>query len=635
MGSRTSRELLPALAVFLLTVLVFLPSLRLGLVWEDRLNLIENTGWRGFSPGWWFTGFAGGDFKPLVWLTYSLEHSLWGLAPAGYHLTNVILHGLNAALVFLLIRRLTGAGGYWAFAAALFFSLHPLRVEAVSWITSRKEVLFAFFYFLSLLAYLKGIYPPPRRAPSGPGGVSGAGGPSPRRFWLSLSLLAAFLSYLSKPMAVSLPAVLLLIDWLRGRFPGRGSGRLLLEKAPYLIGAAGTAAAAFYGQSVSGALALVSRLGVGSRIYLAGRGLFFYLEKTLVPAGLRPVYPVPETVPVPAAGILLSASAVAAVTVICWRVRKRGGKLPLFCWLWYLAAWLPVSGFFQTGLTVRADRFSYLPAVAVSLLAAYAGTRFLNRRPGPAAAAAALLVLAALTVRQQGLWRDDLTLWERFVDSESYAVHFNLGNAYYRLGRNEEAAAAYRRGLEYRPEHPSGHQNLALALLELGEYAEAERHCRRALELDPSSPRAWGHLGGALFRMGREREAEEAFRRALELDPGRPESHVNLANVLAARGEYGAAEELYRAALALDPALVSARYNLAYTFETAGRLAEAEAEYRRALALYPGHRSARYNLALLLLRSGEPAAAREQLEELARRYPGDKGAAGLLEMAEP
>lgn len=646
---------LPVLAVFLLTVLVFLPSLRLDFVWEDRLNLLDNTGWRGFSPGWWFTSFVAGDFKPLVWATYSLEYSLWGLAPAGYHLTSVLLHGLNAALVFLLVKRLAGAGGIWAAAAALFFSLHPLRVEAVSWITARKEVLFAFFYLGAILAYLKAAErreilrfaqddPYGRnllRARDGRAGSSDRnaatgsdsrdGGTGKRfserlqLFWFLLSIALAYLSFLSKPMAVSLPAILLLLDWHQGRFVRKRFGFLVLEKVPYAVGAAGVAAAAFYGQIIRGALAVVSRLPVINRVYLAARGIIFYLEKTFLPLRLQPVYPIPDTTPIPITRLIIYTLIVILITIASYSMAKRGRKILLFCWGWYIAAWLPVSGIFQTGLTVWADRFSYLPAIALSFLAAWAGDRYLKKPYGVICAVGALAVFSGLAIRRQGFWRDDLTLWERFGESESYVVHFNLGNAYLRSGRNREAADSYRRGVRLRPEHAEGHQNLGLALSNLGEHRQAERHFRLALGLDPESARAWSHLGGALFEMGRKREAEEAVGRAVALEPGRPEFRVNLANVLAARGEYADAAEHYRAAIELAPASVSAYYNLAVTLEAEGRPAEAEQVYRRALALDPGHRSARYNLALLLLRGEDFAAARDQLEELDRRHPGDEG----------
>lgn len=572
------RFALPA-AAGVLTILVFLPSLRGELVWEDRLNLIENTGWMGFSPGWWLTSFVAGDYKPAVWTSYALDYFLWGrFAPFGFHIPNLLLHGLNAALLALLARRLAGGGRFWPLAAALLFSLHPLRVEAVSWVTSRKEVLFACFYLVSVWAYLK-IPGDPRRS----------------RLWYGLSVAAAFLSFLSKPMSVSLPAVLLLLDWyLRRPVP---AVRLIREKIPYLLGAIAVSAAAFYGQSSAGALALVSRLPAESRLFLAARGAVFYLEKTVWPFGLFPIYPIIGVEPPPWGRMIGYSAVLLAVTALAICRRRRGDALPLFCWGWYLLTWLPVSGFFQTGLTAWADRFSYLPAVSFSLLAAGVGSRYLQGRSGRLAAAGTILVLGVLTFRQQGFWQDEVAMWERFGDSGAPAVHLNLANSLSRRGRLKEAVGGYRRSLELRPLQPAAHHNLGLVLVDLGESGEAEEH----------------------------------FLQAVELEPCRAEYRVNLANVLAGRGEWEAAEDQYRAALRIAPDSVSARYNRAYTLQVSGRQGEAEEEYRRVISLDPGHFSARYNLALLLLERGEGVGARLQLEEAARIRPESEPVRRLLD----
>jgi len=567
------KSALAGLGVCLLALAIFLPSLSGELVWEDRLNLIETTGWReALSPAWWLGSRTGGDWKPLVWAGYALEYRLWGLNPFGYRMGNLFLHGLNALLVYLLLRRLAGAEIPGAVLGALFWALHPLRVESVAWITERKDVQFTFFYLLAVWAW--GHY---RRNSS--------------RGWYLAAWLAGLASLLSKAMAVTLPLVLILLDWQRER-PRRN---LLRDKIPFLVPAFLAALAAVSAQVSRGALTPLTELSWAGRVGLIAVSAVFYLFKTLFPLGLHPVYTLGD----PPAFLegAISAAVLGYLGLALLRSRNPS-RVSVLGWGWYFLSWLPVSGVLRTGLTSVADRFSYLPAVGLSLVLVPFLFRFPLRRSG-LPAAAVLGCLALLTLRQEGRWRDNLSLWSPLRESRSPVPAYNLGNELERRGRTEEARILYLEAIGKDARHSSAHFNLANLLEKTGDEAGAERHFRLALEANPAALEARINLGNLLFRGGRPEEALEEFKSALVSNPGRLDARGNLANTLASLGRIEEALVEYRILLEADPGAAGTWFNLGYTLETAGRTGEAASAYRRALALDPGHRAARRNLELL------------------------------------
>jgi len=369
------------LAVFAVTVLVF--SRSLGgefLDWDDVSNLVTNPHYRGFNLRWIF-GLHFVHWYPLTWLSFSLDHALWGLDPFGFHLTNVLLHGANAALFASLTASPT---------AALFFALHPLRVESVAWITERSDLLSAFF----LLAAVK---------------WRGAG-------WYAAAVL-------SKASVTPLP-----LAWKPARRPA------------YFALAAGAAVMAVLAQRKIGALWGAEQLGLPERVGVYLYNAAFYVAKTVFPVGLVPLVPMPEDWTFP----WLAASAVALMTAFAWRRRRwREG------WLWYLLFLAPVAGLVKTGPQLVADRYSYLACLPFALLAR-------GRWTWPV-----LAVLAVLTWRQQGVWKDSETFWRYTGESGVCAGWNNLGNALLRKGDRAGAEAAYQEALLCRPGHPVAVENLS------------------------------------------------------------------------------------------------------------------------------------------------------------------------------
>jgi tetratricopeptide (TPR) repeat protein len=535
---RASRVVL-ALLLLALTVAVFLPATRNGFVdYDDDRYLTKNPVVRaGLTAGgarWAFTSFAAANWHPLTWLSHMLDVELFGMDPARHHRTSVLLHGANAALMLLVLAGLTGALLPSALVAALF-ALHPLHVESVAWAAERKDVLAALFWWLALGAHLRYV----RR-------------PSSARYAATALLFLAGL--LAKPMLVTLPLVLLLLDWWplgRTRPPGgdpsaRGQlrllgTRLLAEKLPLLGLAAASSAVTYLAQARGGA---VQAVPLGER--WAGVALAYaaYLEKTLAPAGLVFFYPRPEPLPaLSAAGALLL---LAGLTFLSLRWLRRRPWLAVG-WLWYLGTLVPVVGVVPVGLQAIADRYTYLPLTGVFLALAWSARPLAARLPGGRVAAgiavAALLVpLAAMTRLQIGHWRGSETLFRHAlaVSPRNAIALTNLGFTLGEAGRVGEAVPLLEEAMRLRPRDPKPPQVLGTLLGMAGRLAEAESLLRRALALGMDTAEVHSHLGIVLLQTGRAAEARERFLAAVRIDPRYPEAHYNLG---LAAGRLGLEEE--------------------------------------------------------------------------------------------
>jgi len=565
------------LSVCLFTTAIFLPSLGGDFVWEDHLNLLENTGWRT-EPGWWFESLTGGDYKPLVWAGYSLEYMFWEMNPLGYHLDNILLHALNALMVFFLIRALCPCTVRVALFSALVFSLHPLRVESVAWITERKDVQFSFFYLLALLTYLRYL-----RKQSG--------------IWYLLAWLISLGAFFSKAMAVSLPFILLLVDTIQGRIRKGKWRKILLEKLPFLVPAAIMGFLALQAQVSSLALTGLDELSLGNRFVLCSLSGVFYLYKTIIPLALQPVYRVDI-----AALYFLPLGFLSCWAIVFLVVSLlRGGcrwRRTWTGWSWYLLTWLPISGIARTGLSALADRFSYLPAVGLSLVLAWLLVGVSSRRLA-LVGAVVVIVLSVLTIRQQSRWRNNAALWEPMLGGNHPVPIYNLANESQRRGFYSRASRLYLRCLELAPRYYSAHYNLANLLAGRGDISGSEEHYRHALKINPGAIEAHINLGNLLFRDNRLPEAQEEFRAALELDTERFDARNNLANTLAASGQFAEAIRQYDIIKKSGHANADTWFNLGYTLERAGDPAQSAECYRRALELSPGMEKARRNLALV------------------------------------
>jgi hypothetical protein len=514
-------------ATAILAALVYLPALGNEFVnWDDPTYVAGNDRLGlPFLPfvKWAISTLHFFNWHPLTWLSFKIDHSIWGLQPHGYHLTNLLLHALNSLLVVLLTRALflrawtapdprPLVGGA---IAGVLFALHPLHVESVAWVSERKDLLYACFWLLSLLAYLSYVsYAGPPRAAA-----------RTRAYYLCLGLFA--LSLMSKPMAVSLPLVLLILDaYPLGRLDGsRPAVRsVLVEKIPFVALSLFSSVVTIVAQR--GALNTLEELSLGGRLCVAAQALVFYVGKTLAPVSLVPIYPIDSSLTPLRWDCIASFAAVVGVAVLCAVYRR---KRPVFfaaasC---FFVTLLPVLGLVQVGAQAAADRYMYLPILGpVTILAA--GGAWLWMRPPPARLLLVGIVcvvagaLGLSTLRQIAVWKDSVSLWRYVAEKEpdEPVSYFNLGNFY----RSQ------------------------------GDLESAERSWERAVQLVPPHSQSLNQLGNLAYLRKAFPVAARYYRRAVESDPGNSEAQLNLARTLDALGEREAAAEHYRLFLREAPA---------------------------------------------------------------------------------
>ncbi|MCX5796677.1 MAG: tetratricopeptide repeat protein [Elusimicrobia bacterium] len=551
------------------TLIVFLPALRFQFVnFDDGKYILANARYLGFGWAnlrWMFSTMTAGHYQPLSWLSYALDHSLWGMNPTGYHLTSVALHCANAALVYQVSLRLLRAASpeksgsdiaaiqAAAAFAALVFAVHPLRAESVAWVTERRDVLSGFFFLATILFYLDD-----RPA---------------------ASLTAYVLSLSAKGIGVSLPLVLLLLDLYPLRRLRRGQRgwnvwELCRGKLPYLVLAAASTAVGVYAMGHGDAI----RRPTGALLWAARilYGAAFYARKTLLPSGLIPLYEiVPGESPLAPRYVLGALQVLALVSVVIVR-RREWPALPI-AFACYLALLLPVLGIVPFGTYLVADRYSYLACLSWAVLGAAilrigAASPDGRRRAACLAAAAAFVCALAVQTRAQIMtWRDSEALW--------------------------------RHTLAVDPAHPLAHNNLGILLAGRGGYAEAAAHYRSAIAARPDYADARNNLAIALEQLGQAAAARDEYRRSLALRPD-AEVDVNLALLLAAQGDAAQAETLYRDALRLDPGNVKAHNNLAIILLNQGKADEGIAHLREAIRLQPDYALPRRTLDWVLRRLG-------------------------------
>lgn len=492
----TPRWLPPGLVV-VVTLAAFLPALGNGFVsWDDPGNFLDNPHYRGLGPvqlRWMFTTFHAGHYIPLTWLSLGVDYLLWGLHPGGYHLTSLLLHAATALGVYFLTVRLlrlalppapAPAALRWSAAvAALAFAIHPLRVESVAWATERRDVLSGLFYVLALLCYLK----------AKAGGGAAAGEPTNSRGggWYGLTLACFTAALLSKSIAVTLPVTLLVLDVYPLRRLGGPTGwrtpRPWLEKLPFFVLSAATAAVAFAALLPLGNTQSLQSMPLLLRLVLSAYGLLFYLRKTLVPLDLSPLYPLSLQITWLQFGVLIGGACLA------WMGRRRWPAVSAAA-LVYAITVAPVVGIFQNGPQAAADRYGYLPCLGLAVLIGGAVARWWpSRRILLPVAAVWLTALAFLTWQQTSVWRDSITLWSQAaaVTPDMRGAHFNLAQAYAQDGRIAEAIGAYREAMRLSgPRAPWGHLAIAKLLEQSGLDAGAREEFAAALREAPASREA-------------------------------------------------------------------------------------------------------------------------------------------------
>ena len=578
------RDAFAVLVLGMLIAVIYFPATQAGFVWDDSImrDLAAVSTWGGiwelwFDPvGAYLEGGTRkeGHYWPLLYTTFWLEHKLWGFSPAGYHVVNILIHFANTVLLWRVLSRLAVPGAW--FVAAVF-AVHPLHAESVAWIMARKDMLATLFCLSSLLLWLRFTESPSRR-----------------RYVGALLLFAA--AMLSKSVVVVFPVTLLILQWWR---EGRITLGKLLRTAPFfLVGLAIAVGDLLFYQNVQ---PVSFGYSMAERVLIAAQALWFYVGKLLWPVELAVIYPHWDVnIAAPVGWVYVVAAA--AVAAALWFLRRRIGRGPLACALFFAVMLSPTLGFVDYGymhFSFVADRYQYLGGIGLIVLfaavAAYEAER-LSDLPGKAArgvALALLVLLGAATWNQTSVYKDEVTLFRHVVslNPEAHTAHLNLAyGLLHSEGGSEEALAAAREAVRKRPLYYSAQNVLGAALSALGRHKEAEVHLRRAIELNPRYAPAFLNLGESLRRRSRYKEALEAYLSATRIDPDYPLPYVGMGYVLFGLKRYEEAVSSMKRALSLRPGLPMApRLHglIGKALQKMGRHEEAKRYLRRARELPP------------------------------------------------
>jgi len=574
--------LLAAILV-VVTAVAYMPAMRAGFIWDDDRYVTNNPGVQSLEnlQKVWFKPGLTVQYYPLVFTSFWAEYQLWGLQPFGYHVVNILLHALNAVLLWFVLRKLQVRGSWWA---ASIFALHPVCVESVAWVTERKNVLSTLFYLLAVLAYFR----------FRPLTIDGAGRARDHRFY-PLVVLLFLCALLCKTVTCSLPAALLLLVWWK---TGRVEKRDVMALVPlFVLGMALGFVTAWMEKHRVGASGEEWALSFVGRCLVAGRAVWFYAGKLMLPRNLTFIYPRWE-IDDRAIWQYLFPLAALAVLIALWQLRSRIGRGPLVAVLFFAGTLVPALGFFDVFpfcYSFVADHFQYLACVGLITLTTSLGATICSqadrqgRCVGAVTAVGVLVLLATLTWRQARVYHDPETLWQDTLakNPKCWMAAGNLADELMRQGRLQEAIEHYEQALRIRPNSAEGCLNLGNALLQTGKLPEAIGEYEQALRIKPDFAGAHNNLGLALLGQGRLQEAINQYEQALRINPGFPEAHSNLGNALLRTGKLREAIEQCEQAVRLKPDLAEGHYNLGVALEELGRTREAIQHYEQALRIKP------------------------------------------------
>ncbi|MGD0813635.1 MAG: tetratricopeptide repeat protein [Verrucomicrobiota bacterium] len=599
-GQREPRWRAAAVCLVLaaMTFVVFGQTLRHEFIdFDDRAYVYENPlvaqGLTLKGIVWAFTHFHSANWHPLTWLSHMLDCQLYGLHPAGHHLSNILLHIATVSALFLVLRQMTGAFWRSAFVAAVF-AIHPLRVESVAWVAERKDVLSGLFFMLTIGAYVRYA----RRAWSW------------RNYGLVMFLFA--MGLMCKPMLVTLPVVLLLLDyWPLRRVAS--PGRLVAEKLPLLALSATSCVLTLSAQNE--AMSSTASISLPLRFANALATTMIYPGQMVWPAGLAVYYPFPHN-GLPPWGVALAGMLLAGISAVAWAQRRKQPWL-LMGWAWYLVLLLPVAGIIQVGGQAHADRYTYLPQIGIYVAVTWLAANLrASRMIFGSLMAGVLAVLMACAWKQTAYWQDSETLWRHTLacTTSNDVAHNNLGDVLFQKGRVDEAIAHFQQTLQINPNFKGTHYNLATALMERGRVDEAITQYREALRINPGQADAHVNLGNALRQLGSMDEAMAEYQKALQINPDSLAAHNNLGIVLSQKGRTDEAIAQFQWALQIKPDDAQARYNLGLAFFQNGRMDDAISQFQKALQFKPDYLDARVSMGIALSQDGRVAEAMIQYQ---------------------
>ena len=579
-------------------------------------NLHVQTGLAFESIKWAFTSFHAGNWHPVTWLSHMLDIELYGLNPMGHHWASLQIHLINTLLLFFVLQKMTGALWQSAFVAALF-ALHPINVESVAWVAERKNVLSTFFWMLTMLAY-----------------VHYTTRPSLYRYLLTLLFL--MLGLMAKPMLVTLPFVLLLLDyWPLERLRNQSPFNLILEKIPFFAFSAvsvyiSSLSVKYYGIVVSTEL-------VPMQIRIANSLVSYvkYIEKMIWPKNLAIFYPFPDTLPIwqiLGAGLFLAS--------ISFLVLLNLRKKPYLCtgWLWFLGTLIPVIGLKQAGLwPAMADRWAYVPLVGIFIILAWGGSDLLkkwtHKNVMPAILAiAVILALTVLSFHQAAHWKNSITLFENAikVTENNCMAHNNLGIALMRDGKSNDAVFYFKKALQIRPDFLKTIDNLGVALFQLGRFEESISCYTKALKINSENAEIHKHIAIILEIQGEIEKAVQHYTKALLINPELADVNYCLANALANQKDFEKAKYQYREAIKKDPGHSNAHYNLGCILLKQKKYKEGLTHFTEVIKIKPDYKQAYNHIGIILLQCGKIKKAEKFFFKAVKIDPGYKEAINNL-----
>ncbi len=622
----------------IVSVLGFSESLKNDIVSLDDPEILSQSMIRAFSWENWremVTSFKTGNWIPIVWISFAIDYKLFGLAPWGYHLTSVLIHGFNICLVFFLFFNITqplygGNRAYWGGAiTALLFGLHPLRVESVVWIAERKDLLCAFFYLLVLTLYVKWMEVDKRFL-------------SKKKYFILLVFFA--LSLMSKPMAVSLPIILILLDIYPLNKIKDISGFLLSirEKILFFVLSLIIGLTTIQAQKQVGAMEQVYRNGLSDRFMNSIHNVFFYVQKTFWPQSLTPLYPFQEPWSPFSGWFIISIIFFSGATLICIKAWKNGNKVLSVAWLAYLIILMPVSGFIQVGSAAAADRYSYLPTIPIFFLAVgsiVAVSSYRDRYILIGSLFCLIFIFTFyLTQKQIEVWKNSESFWARTVKFYPRSIPLarrNYARALLENGKFEKAENQLEIALKVSPNNPDilsdlGYLNIYLkkisnaeiylktalkvnpfnleVLINMGvleknkkRLGPAQIYFRRALQINKYRFDVYNYLGEIFTELGKYKDAESNFKKAIALNSIAPDIHLNLGKLYFNFKKYKDAERETLIALKEDPVYLEARINLGDIYLKMKLIDQAKEEYQKALKIEPTSKRVLERLSSLVL----------------------------------
>ena len=596
---------------------------------DDPLYVTENAhvkqGLTWENIKWAASAVVDVNWHPLTLLSHMLDCQFFGLKPWGHHLTSVLFHAANTVLLFLLLKRMTAKSGRSLFVAALF-GLHPLHVESVAWVAERKDVLSTLFWLLTLLAYVRFVEE--TKTPDGAG--------KSKRFH-RLALVFFALGLMSKPMLVTLPCVLLVLDyWPLERWKEKTARELILEKWPFFALTAMACIITLDVQDKTGAVIAFGNLPFPFRLENAVVSYVRYLGNFFCPANLCAYYPHPKWWPL--GKILFAFGLLAVVSALSVRLRRRQPWL-LMGWLWFIGTLVPVIGLVQVGQQSMADRYTYVPLIGIFIFVTWGACELTKHWPVVFVSSALSIIASAivfscvvLTRAQIHWWKDSETLFRHAIATtkNNALAHNNLGVALEAEGRFSEAANEYKKALDLWPDFAQYHFNLGGALNRQGHADEAISQYLEAIKDDSNYAVAYADLGRALNKEGRVDEAMVQFQKALRINPNDPGTRCILGSSLDKLGRFDEAISQYQQALKHAPDFADAHGNLGVTLGHKGLLDAAVRELQVAVELDPGSEDIRYNLGNALLRNGRLGEAIAQFQAALKLKPDDASALNNL-----